>query len=202
MDAFFNFLAAVAWPGLTLYFLWKFEPEIRRKFQVLKQATKDGVIFADQNALPSRDPSTPTALLSLPPPLPTIQALETKLREGLGDYNADKHTDLLLRNLAQARIERAFEAVYSEIFDSQVKGLVELRNAGGTIARADAEQYFEQVKLKFPDAFGNTSFDQWFNYAQRNLLAQEHEGNIVLTDIGRDFLEFVQAYKVGIVRPL
>ncbi|HEX9595428.1 MAG TPA: hypothetical protein VF982_00995 [Anaerolineales bacterium] len=202
MDAFFNFLAAVAWPGLALYFLWKFEPEIRRKFQGLKQATKDGLVFAEQNALSARDPSSPTALASLPKPLPTIQALETELREGLSDYNADKHIDLLLRNLAQSRVERAFEAVYAEIFDSQVKGLLELHNAGGAINRADAEQYFGQVKLKFPDAFGNTSFDQWFSYVQRNRLAQERDGKIILTDMGRDFLEFAQAYKVGAVRPL
>lgn len=159
-------------------------------------------MFADQNALRPRDPNVPAVLTSMPEPLPTIRDLEARLRQGLGDYNADKHIDLLLRNLAQARIERAFESVYAEIFDSQVKALVELRNAGGTIDRADAEQYFEQVKLKFPEAFGSTSFDQWFSYAQRNLLAQETDGKIVLTQVGRDFLEFVQAYKAGIVRPL
>jgi hypothetical protein len=202
LDAFFNFLASAAWPVLGLYFLWKFEPEIRRKFQGLKQATKDGLVFADQNALLPRDTGTPAALTSMPEPLPTIRDLEAQLREGLSDYNPEKHIDLLLRNLAQARIERAFEAVYAEIFDSQVKALMELRNAGGTIDRADAEQYFEQVKLKFPDAFGSTSFDQWFSYAQRNLLAQEIDGRIVITQVGRDFLEFVQGTKAGIVRPL
>lgn len=138
----------------------------------------------------------------MPEPLPTIRDLEAKLRDGLDDYNLEMHIDLLLRNLAQARIKRAFESVYAEIFDSQMKGLIELRNASGTIDRADAEQDFAQVKLKFPDAFGSASFDQWFNYAQRNLLAQETHGKIVLTQVGRDFLEFVQAYKVGIVRPL
>jgi hypothetical protein len=202
LDAFFNFLASAVWPALVLYFLCKFEPEIRSKLHSLKKATKDDLVFADQNALQASDPSTPAALTSMPEPLPTIRDLEAKLRDGLGDYIAEKHVDLLLRDLAQARIERAFESVYAEIFDSQVKGLFELRNSGGSIDRADAAQYFERVKLKFPDAFGSNNFDRWFAYVERNLLARATEGKIVLTPVGRHFLEFVQAYKVGILRPL
>ena len=69
---------------------------------------------------------------------------------------------MLLRNLATARVERDFERVYSEIFDSQIRALAELNQAGGTAPRADAVRFYEQVQQKFPHAFADKTFSQWF----------------------------------------
>lgn len=204
MDAFWNFLAVASVPASVVFLALRFETEIKSKFRDLKEIGVAGAkaAFADQNAPTPKDLSAPAVLTSLPAPPPTVSAIEGNLRAALADYKPDKHIDLLLRNLAQARVERGFEYIHSEIFDSQVKALIELRSAGGTIARAEAERYFEQVRTKFPDAFANTTFDQWFAFVRRNLLAEERNGEIVLTDVGRDFLDFVQAYKAGVIRPL
>lgn len=204
MDAFWNFLAVASVPASVIFLALRFETEIKSKFRDLKEIGMAGAkaAFADQNAPTPKDLSAPAVLTSLPAPTPTVSVIENNLRAALADYNPDKHIDLLLRNLAQARVERGFEYVHSEIFDSQVKGLRELQSAGGTIARVEAERYFEQVQAKFPEAFANTTFEHWFAFVHRNLLADEHNGQIVLTDVGRDFLEFVQNYKAGVVRPL
>ena len=108
-------------------------PALRRKFKIeLPGGFKMEVDAAEQQQkaadLVKVDSDSGTIeLKEIPGPVRTaaIAALERELHVRLKSITADP-VDVLVRNLAQARLEAAFGFIYAGIFGSQIAGLMEL----------------------------------------------------------------------------
>lgn len=129
---------------------------------------------------------------------------EKQILDDLEIIKDDEKMITLVRALAASRIETAFERIYGNIFQSQIDALTKLQNSHGGVPLKQAIDYFEEnVKKKYPQAFGEGEFADWFRYLSNNLLAKiDNNNNVVLDVAGADFLTFLETKKNLPVKPL
>jgi hypothetical protein len=160
-----NLVKAIAWPGVVLVLGLIFKNDLKKLFPRVVRAGPTGVEFEAQKQVVAHFYTGELRELPGIPRTNTIAALEKKIHEQLQVINSDAHIDLLVRHLAQAQLQTAFERIYGPIFGSQVAELRALVNAGGTIARIDAIKFFEeQIEIR-PDLKNlKLKFDDWLRY--------------------------------------
>jgi hypothetical protein len=127
-------IAQLAWPLVFGWIVVTFKPEIvsflpsalQRKFKVAVA----GVVTVEMDALEQQQKIIPRLeaegaieLKEIPglPRTPAIANLERQLHTRLKNITADP-VDVLIRNLAQARLEAWFGKIYASIFGSQIRG--------------------------------------------------------------------------------
>jgi hypothetical protein len=123
---------------------------------------------------------------------PPIAAIEKSIHKALEIYKPETYVDLLVRHLAQSRLETVFERVYGAIYGSQIAGLRELIKRGGKISMADAVKGFDEAKSRsaFP---ANFTFDLWLQFLKAFDFIEAEDNEIRITDIGKDFLLYLSA---------
>jgi len=188
-------LIGLAWPGSVVLLGYFFRKEISSKLADVETAGPGGVTFHKQQQ-PKADAMT-TELIPHGTLTPFQKVIEDSIIKDLDAIADDKKMPILIAQLALAKIDRFFEYVYANIFGTQVHGLQQLRDAGGTVTLVRAEQFFDEVKAKFPEFYVNITFAQWFRYLEINRFAVIEAANVKLTDMGTDFLQFVAAQKAG-----
>lgn len=198
---FVELIKAVAWP-LALFGLGLvFRDDLKKLFPRVVRAGPTGFEFSAQKQIVA---TSHTGELREFPGIvrtATIAALEKKIHGELQVFNPDAHIDLLVRHLAQAQLQTAFERIYSIIFGSQIAGLRALADARGAILRSDAERFFEEKRDTIPELKNlNTTFDRWLKYLHRSDLLTDNGTEIEITDFGRDFLSYISATKGNEVR--
>ena len=97
--------------------------------------------------------------------------------------------------LAQARLHALFEQTYGAIFGTQLVGLRKLNEVGGVTAVEKAKEFFEkEVRARSPELLhAGVTFDQWMAFLIGQGLVRLSADSIEITNIGREFLEFVSA---------
>lgn len=195
---FVDFVKAIAWPSAVLILakwvkseLWA---DLRPLLRRLREAGPSGIKFdpAAEQRKENKALLPPGELKELPgiSRTPAMKQIEIELHRQLSHINEDEHTDFLVRFLAQARLENHFERVYAVIFGSQIEGLKHL-NASGRVTRNEAIEFFESVKMRFPDFYKDWNFDAWSGFLFNQYLIKWNGEAIELTDIGQDFLLYL-----------
>jgi hypothetical protein len=206
-------LAYLAWPVVVAVIAFGYKPELtaflpptlRRKFKLELPGIKLEMEAAEQQAIPD---STTTSVMSGTIELKEIPGLvrtpamanlerdfHAILRGGIADP-----IDVLVRNLAQARLEAAFGAIYAVIFGSQITGLKEL-SARRRVTNAEAHQFYSEVEKQNPEAYAGYGFSGWLSFLKnRGLIRQEGE-EVVITDVADDFLTWLQATRLPVNKP-
>jgi hypothetical protein len=167
--------------------LWKVEVEV----DAADQQQKAG-------ALVSVDVSSGTIELKELPGLTRTEAignLERELHVNLKNVT-ENQVDILIRNLAQARLETAFGIVYAGIFGSQIVGLNELA-ARRKVAATEAYTFYQEFEKKYPEIYAGYGFSGWIGFLKdRGLVAQTGD-DIRITPLGDDFLTWLRATKLS-----
>jgi hypothetical protein len=188
-----DLIKSLAWPVVVFVIAWLFHDELRKKIPGLTKAGPAGVEFDVQRAITVQS-STSGELKELPglARTPPIAAIEKSIHNALQLYKPETHVDLLVRHLAQSRLEAVFERVYGAIYGSQIAGLRELAKRGGKISMADAVKGFDEAKSRsaFP---ANVTFDLWLQFLKVFNLIEAEDNEIRMTDIGNDFLLYLSA---------
>ena len=159
-----NAIAHLAWPLIFGWLVVVFKPELlsflpsalKRKFKVAVA----GVVTVEMDALEQQQNITPELEVSGAIELkeipgltrtPAMAKIERELHALLKTVTADP-VDVLVRNLAQARLEAWFGKVYASIFGSQIHGLIELR-ARRKIPTAQAIAYYDEYEKANPEFY-------------------------------------------------
>lgn len=196
--ATFDLLKGVSWPLAIFGLFWLFRREIRERLPHLISAGPGGAVFEPpQQQAP---PAQPAVSLDPPEhPLASVNELAKEIRRTVDITIAEKREPLLVQALADARIAANFEFIFSEIFQSQIDALRELKVRPKTIS--EAEQYFEtEVIPRNKDLFEKWGFEKWALFLAAQRLVQVVEDKIEITQKGLDFLDFVKNQKAGFVR--
>jgi hypothetical protein len=186
---------AIAWPSSILGVAFLFRHELRKLVPRVKRVGPTGVEFDAERQLAVG--ASFEGLREFPGNVRTraISRIEIDLHKQIGVIDEGQRVDLLIRQLAQSRLETHFERVYRNIFGSQISGLklLSTQNAG-QVAREGAKQWFEdEVKSKFPDFYKDTSFETWLQFLINMLLVESTPDSVTITEIGRDYLTYMSA---------
>jgi hypothetical protein len=192
-----DFFRDISWPLAICVIASWFKDDIREMLPRVKKAGPAGVEFNEvqQQQIVKRNEISFEDLKEFEH-LPRTQfmgELERLVLNELKVINDEDKIPLLVRHLAQNRIELAAERVYWSIFGSQIRGLERLRDNGGRVSLDRARGFFAEVAEQFSDVYENVSFEQWFRFVQTQGLAIIENDEVVLTPFGSDFLTYLAA---------
>ena len=195
----FALISSVSWPLALILIARIFRPLISHIFtdrgisfegfgaQIRIDARK--VSQMESSSLPEN--SLSSARLTLPRTV-AIAEQEEVLRVAIEKLPKADVLDIAVNALAIEQLEKGFALTYVNIFGSQLVLLQKINERGGSITNSEGEDFFSEVKSRFPE-LADWSFEKYTNFlAQRNLL--RISSSIDLTPLGKDFIQFVVRY--------
>jgi hypothetical protein len=203
---FFDLLKGIAWPVAVVIVAVAFRTDIKALLPRIRRAGPSGVEFdpaAQQNSAAESRSAAASVLQPLPglDRTPTIEALEKHLLQALAVVDESKKVALLVRLLAQARLEHAFALIYNSIFGSQIAFLRYLEKTVRA-SQSDAQSYMETAKARAPELYGNYGFGGWMSFLVSQGLVDVANEELTITGFGRDFLLYLSARKLSETKPL
>ena len=198
LTVLFDLLKSFAWPATILVLAFFFKSELVGLIPRLKSFGVKGAEFIEvpnqviENVRQTVDTQTLHEFEGMPR-TSLMAEVEKSILVDVNLVETDKKIPLLTRHLAQARLEAAFGRVYTFIFGSQIEGLERLKLAGGRVTLADAQNFYEETKQRFPEFYSKSSFAEWFSYVSGSGLAIIDNDSVQITPLGEEFLIFVRA---------
>lgn len=208
---FLEVMRALAWPAtvLTLGLIFRRQlvaiaDQIAKLIPRTTEASPTGFKFGDaaarQDAAPAVGPGEAVKPLDIPPATRMIGVIEKRILSDLTVVDSGKRVEVLTRLLAQARLMASHERVFAAIFGSQLNVLQRLAREGA-LSAAVVRDYYQLVQSTFGDAHRDRPFEMWIGYLARQQLLTLTEERIEITDLGRDFLDYIAAAYPGVFRP-
>jgi hypothetical protein len=198
--AIVDLLKGIAWPLAIFGSALLFKSDLRALFPRLRKAGPSGVEFdpvATQQRAASNAPAQAGQLRELPgfPRTKAIEAMERKFHAELAHIAEAGRTDLLVRLLAQSRLEANFGYIYGTIFGSQLKSLRRMEPSGA-ISESEAKEIFDTARAQFAqlDEYG---FGGWMGFLLSQGLVIRKDSGFSLTDVGSDFLRYLSAMRLS-----
>jgi len=196
-------LDALIWPAvaviciivLGIVALILLRPALLRLIDRTSRAGKDGFTFERTQEGGGAEPDIP--LLSFDelmkqPISASVLDRERHIKTNLQDFKLktdNEKIDILVRSLANSRLELEFNKIAYLVFGSQISLLIRLSSSSQGLHVTQAEIIFNQAKDKYPDFHTNRSLNDWLGYLlATNLINQTTEG-INITQYGKDFLK-------------
>lgn len=201
--ALFDLIKGVAWPLAAFSLVWIFRIELRDRVKDIIQLGPTGAVLQppSQTAQPKAPPGldndqiqSSSGATAAPHLLSTAQALSEKIRQQLQEIPADQRSERLISALAEAQMQRQFEFLWGLIFNSQVIALRRLREFGSISFEEAKKMYETEVRPAFSD-FANWEFEDWSKFLILQELVKLEDGAFTLTNMGQDFLIFVDIMK-------
>jgi hypothetical protein len=215
---FFELLKGIAWPLVVLALATAYRPEILSflpaLFRILSRTRKLEVKgigaleidAADQQQIPTED----TAEISDPSTVKLREIPGLNRSEAIGNLERELHVlvrkltvepkDVLIRNLAQARLEAAFGLFYAGIFGSQIAGLVALE-ARGKVPISEAHSFYLEFEKLYPEIYSKYGFSGWLGFLRDRKLITRDEKDVSITPLGLDFLDWLRAKALSFNKP-
>ena len=140
--------------------------------------------------LSDEKPKKPESSPVMASPRPAVARLENETRNELRAVDSQQREERLIRALAEIRLRAGHEFIYNRIFGSQIvflKRLNELANC--TVDQA--HEFFQPFAKQFPQVYSNYSFEAWLNFMVTNALVLRNGDNLMIDEIGRDFLFYI-----------
>lgn len=201
---------ATAWPIALLIIALTFRSGLlsalpslfRRKFELEGLGFKAKIDAAEQQQAGGENPASeklPETPALDPSPRVAVNIIETRVRGELSGIEAGKREPVLLRALAQSRLEAGHEFTYNRIFGSQILALKRLNEVGRATVD-DARTFFKPYAEQFPQIYSNYGFDGWLGFLKAVLIVQN--GDVLeISDFGRDFLVYLTERRLSENKP-
>ena len=202
----------IAWPIAIVVIAATFREPIGRLIKNIKNFTVAGsrVEFIPQQlgssdtlgeVLPS-DQSTKEGLPILEQSLtPAQRAIRDTVKKELEDYPEKDRSEILVAAVAKERLLRHFTAAYSNMFGSQIRSLEILNQRNGRITLDEASKEYSELQKEIPE-LSSWTLERYISYLRRFQLIDLDSENIFLTDIGRDFIIWLNAVGADKNKPL
>lgn len=196
---------SLAWPLVVVLVTVRYRDEIRELVPRVRRAGPTGVEFDSINQQDNlqadvvSESSKIEQTTYIPNSSPAIAEMESKLRKDLSNINNGSHVDVLVRELASARLAAAFEFILSLIFGSQIEGL-RLLDQMSNVTIDEARGFFETYRKSNPEFYVN-GFDGWIGFLKLQELVREENGKIHVTNLGKEFLVFLTRRNIPYSKP-
>lgn len=201
MDGF-QFIAEItkylSWPvavGIGIYMI-KDKINLDRLSQIKHRDTE--IVFGNTDQTVSSSPGESQSLDHLIPSDITggvREQLESTIYSQLpsGADDSDKIA-VLIKNLAQEQISKAYEKIYYTIFGSQIRILEFLAvQDNGATSVSNIFPFYEQVVKEYPATYQDRSFTDYMNFLVAFGLVINTDNNWMITRDGRAFLTYITA---------
>lgn len=193
-----RFFSSIAWPAAAFGVVILFKNDIKASFPRITEAGIGGLKLQGQQTVRAASSFATTGALKKFPEhfkrTAMMERVERNLHETLTLYREEEHVDLLVRELAVSRLRTACEAIWGNVFQSQIDAMVFIEHTGGKTTKSEMERFY--VASRYPEDF---TFDVWLRYLVNNDLVEVADDSVTVTDLGRDFIEWLPN-KAGQVR--
>jgi hypothetical protein len=196
LDFIVKLTASLAWPISVFSIAVLFRQQIRHLISKIESLTALGLgvsMTAKQGMSADSDAPLGDKIAKLEPNVlrsSSVAQIEEWIQQDLMKLPKEKREEQLLTALAQTRLEAMFNLAYANIFGSQIKALRELNERGGHISRTDAEAAFEQLKIE-RKIFSDWTLDRYIWFLRHYGFIDEVQGDLVLSDYGKEFLAYL-----------
>jgi len=200
---------ALAWPGAFSFFVWIGWPVLRdlirslvsRNIDIEAYGVKAKIAASEQQHANDRKPAIERNLTPVPSsPRPAVADIESTLRRQIATMQQDEAVTILVRNLAETRLQAGHEFVYNRIFGSQIVGLRRLSEMGTTTVEA-ARQFFVPYAEAHPEVYATYGFEGWLGFLVSSFLVTRTGEALQITEFGRDFLRYLNDARLIEPRP-
>ncbi|GHE87315.1 hypothetical protein GCM10016455_03970 [Aliiroseovarius zhejiangensis] len=190
--SFLNDLAkAVAWPFAAIAVVWLFSGELKGLLPRLTRVGPTGAEFEGKLQPEAFRPGEVAKLEDVDLTElhdPVAQRIEQETLDALRNYPDTDHLKILVRSLTEARMLRAFERLYSNIFGSQIEAL-QVLNARD-VSHKEAVEMFERVKAE-RGILDGWNLDMYMAYLLNAEFVIVQGDTFKITETGRNFLRFI-----------
>ena len=188
---------SLAWPICLGIVVTLFHKQISNLIQRIVKIDKEGItaISISEMQLEKPKPEAVQLLLDVVSKSVVIASIEEDIKNdlmGKGLETTGNTIDVLIRHLAGTSLLLSFVQIHSQIFGSQLillNKLNEMVGQGRSVAFIN--DYFDHIKLSFPEAFDEWSVDQYLNYMFVNLLITQNENKIHITNKGVEYVTWI-----------
>lgn len=190
-EQLFLLIGVVAWPVAAYFAARLFRDELKSLLPRLRKLGPTGAEFEgkEQKGVISPDSKVELNKVSMAELRdPTAQAVENSILEALHSIPDENQVAVLVRGLTEARMLRAFERFYANIFGSQIEALQMLNS--GSVSRAEAIKLLEELKAERGILEG-WNIDMYMGYLKTASFVVEEAGEYQITETGRSFLRFI-----------
>lgn len=124
-----------------------------------------------------------------------ISDIEESIKNELTEEGLEISTEtetVLIRHLAGTQLLLEFVKIDKYIFGSQLnllKELAEISPEGYT--KNEIIEYFENVKLSFPNSFNNWDEEKYLGFLYSSILITKKEDKVHLTNFGQEYIDWV-----------
>lgn len=198
----------LAWPICLLILVKVFHKQISNFIHRIIKIDKEGItaISISEMQLEKPKPEAVQLLLDVVSKSVVIASIEEDIKNdlmGKGLETTGNTIDVLIRHLAGTSLLLSFVQIHSQIFGSQLillNKLNEMVGQGRSVAFIN--DYFDHIKLSFPEAFDEWSVDQYLNYMFVNSLITQNENKIHITNKGVEYLTWIARNGIQDNKPL
>ncbi|MEE3626793.1 hypothetical protein UCD39_22915 [Nitrospirillum sp. BR 11752] len=205
LKLFLDFLKGVSWPALVLFFILTFREELKKLFPAIEaligrisSIKKDGVTF-DPTKEQENEKNNANILENIFSKIDYDKnkivemeriAIKSEIDSKSISSNTDEKIDYLVTHLAILRVISEFSNIFSVIFSSQISAMREMR-VRGFLDKSSVMEFFNAAKAKYPEVYSNYSFDNWASFLINKGLVHSANDIFSITDLGREFLRYV-----------
>ncbi|KPN63175.1 hypothetical protein SAMN04488527_10738 [Aliiroseovarius crassostreae] len=190
-EQLFSLAGVVAWP-LAAYFVARlFSDEFKSLLPRLRKLGPTGAEFEakEQKGVISPDSRVELSKVSLTELHdPNAQVVENSIIEALEAIPEENQVAVLVRGLTEARMLRAFERFYANIFGSQIEALQLLNSRN--VSRSEAINLLDELKAE-RGILDGWNIDMYMAYLKDASFVTEEAGEYRITETGRNFLRFI-----------
>jgi len=185
------------WPAVALILgfvaMLLFKPAIDRKIAGITRASKDSVSFErPQEGGEPQSTLLPFVQLMKEPISLSALAREQPINNQLQSFGLQTDGEkiaVLVRVLANTRVELEFNNIAHTIFGSQVGLLINIAGTNYGVTNENVEAVFEQAKKTYPELYENRTIQEWLGYLVNSNLVTNDGSRIDITQYGKDFLK-------------
>ncbi|MDA8381746.1 MAG: hypothetical protein M0037_01485 [Betaproteobacteria bacterium] len=205
-----EFTKAIAWPIVASGVVWRLGPRLMpflegRKVQLEGAGVRATFEPPGQSQASEKNPAAQTLEKSAPPlaggpPRPAVAEMEQRIQAELAGVQIDNRDEVLLRNLAIARLQAGFEFTYNRIFGSQILGLKQL-DVLGEVTVEQAREFFTPYAKQFPQIYAKHGFEGWLGFMTSGGLVAVDGDRLKPTTFGHEFLVYLREVRLSEAKP-
>ena len=198
----------LAWPAavviIAVIFMIVFRTAIAKLIDRIREVTPKGIKAGDdqtQTHIPS-DRAVDDLMKAFDSVV--IRGNEQLVYDDLKERGLDTTGDtvkVLVRHLASTQVQLHLEIILSGIWQSQVRILEVLNNAGPSLMDEYLLPIYEEAAGKYPAAFKDYSFEAYLGHLIRGRLVIQDGDAYSITDLGIEFLQYMVRTGRRPVRP-
>lgn len=197
--ALFDLVKGIAWPLALFMIVWVFRNQLRERIRDLISVGPTGAVLQ-----PPSQQQTVQSIVDLSAveiPLQSARPITQRIENEMQDVPQTERYHKLVVALAVSRLERAFEWVFSIIFGSQILALRHLSTVEFVTTSAAEAFFHEKVVPINPEFYSNVEYWRWNSFLVGQQLVKIEGNHVSITELGRDFLLFVDVNKPNESRP-